>query len=323
MVSVRNCSVSFDTFTASVVFASLNLVSAVTAVSSNGLILVAFYQTRSLRSISNFFIASLAVSDLLVGLALNPVYVVIYLTGVSFDFTRVWSVRLAEHWLWIQSVITSTFNLTAISLDRYIAVTTPFRYAETVTPRRCIYGAVFIWTFSILFASVRFLIHDPQYLPILWITITIFMVLLPLIIICYCYFHIFEAARRQQRQVAALSSVNAAYRRTILKNKKAAWTIGIIIGLFVLMWSPSLVLSLVSLVMADTCTRLRVAIGWYISAFLSFFSSCCNPWVYAARSREFRMAFKRVLRPQRILSSDQAATSLETFPSARKGAISL
>ena len=323
MGSVRNCSVSFDAFTASIVFASLNLVSAVTAVSSNGLILLAFYQIRSLRSISNFFIASLAVSDLLVGLVLNPVYVVIYLTGVSFDFTRVWPVRLAEHWLWIQTVITSTFNLTAISLDRFIAVTTPFRYTETVTPRRCIYGAVFIWTFSILFASVRFLIHDPQYLPMLWITITIFMVLLPLIIICYCYFHIFGAARRQQRQVAALSSVNAAYKRTILKNKKAAWTIGIIIGLFVLMWSPSLVLSLVSLAMTDTCTRRRVAIGWYISAFVSFLSSCCNPWVYAARSREFRMAVKRVLRPQRIHSSDQAATSLESFPSARMGAISL
>ena len=256
-------------------------------------------------------------SDLLVGLTVNPVYVVINLTDVSFDSSHTTPIKIAENWLWIQSVITSMFNLTAISLDRYIAVTSAFRYTQVVTQRRCIFGAVFIWTFSTLFASIRFLIHDPRYLPVLWITTTIFMVFLPLIIICYCYFHIFRAARRQQRQIAVLSSVNAAYSNNILKNKKAAWTIGIIIGLFVLMWTPSLLLSFVGLAMADSCRRLELALGWDFATFLSFFSSCCNPWVYAARSREFRMAFKRVFRPPRNNSSDQVATSHESFPSAR------
>lgn len=160
-----NCSFRFEVFTSNVALAGLNLVSAAIAVSSNVLILVAFYQTRSLRVISNFFIASLAVSDLLVGLTVNPVYAVINLTDVSFDSSHTTSIQIAENWLWFQSVITSTFNLTAISLDRYIAVTSAFRYTQVVTQRRCIFGAVFIWTFSTLFASIRFLIDDPQYLP--------------------------------------------------------------------------------------------------------------------------------------------------------------
>ena len=315
MTSLGNCSVSFDVFTSNIFLALLNLISAVLAVCSNVLILAAFYQTRSLRSISNFFIASLAVSDLLVGLAVNPVYVAIHLSGVAFDFTRVWPVRLAENWLWIQSVITSTFNLTAISLDRYIAVTRTFLYTQTVTKQRCIVGVIFVWTFSVLFASIRFLIHDSRYLPILWITTTTAMVLLPLLIICYCYFHIFRAARRQQRQIAILSSVNAAYGNIILKNKKTAWTIGIIIGLFVIMWTPSLILSFVDLAMVGSCKRLKLTLGWHFATFVSFFSSCCNPWVYAARSRKFRQAFKRVLRPQRNDSSAQVATSLESFRS--------
>ena len=57
------------------------------------------------------------------------------------------------------------------------------------------------------------------------------------------YFHIFRAARRQQRQIANLSLTNATYDNTVLKNNKAAWTIAIIIGLldskldFVVRWS--------------------------------------------------------------------------------------
>ena len=316
MAAVVNCPVSFDIFASNVVLALLNMASGVVAVCSNILILVAFYQTPSLRSISNFFVASLAVSDLLVGLAVNPIYVVLYLTGLSFNYSRMWPVRLAEHWLWIQTIITSTFNLTAISVDRYIAVTRTFQYSQIVTLQRCIGGAVFIWTFSILFASVRFLIQESSYLPILWIITMIFMVLMPLLVICYCYYHIFRAARQQQRQIAMLSSVNPTYANTVLKNKKAAWTIGIIIGLFVFMWTPSLVLSFVEIAIPVPCKRLELVLSWYFAAFLSFFSSCCNPWVYAARSREFRAAFKRVLKPQRIAvnrsAQNQVVITLQT-----------
>lgn len=302
MASVGSCPVSFDVFASNVALALLNVASGIIAICSNLLILVAFYQTPSLRSISNFFVVSLAASDLLVGLAVNPVYVVLFVTGLSFDYSHVWPARLAKNWLWIQTVITSTFNLTAISVDRYIAITNTFQYSQIVTPTRCVVGAIFIWTFSILFASVRFLIHDFSDLPILWIIIMILTVVLPLCVICYCYFHIFRAARLQQRQIAVLSSVNAAYANTVLKNKKAAWTIGIIIGLFVLMWTPNLVLAFVEIVTArkGSCRRLEIVLSWYFASFLSFFSSCCNPWVYASRSREFRAAFKRVLKFRRI-----------------------
>lgn len=302
MASAGSCPVSFDVFASNVVLAFLNVASGIIAICSNLLILVAFYQTPSLRSISNFFVVSLAVSDLLVGLAVDPVYVVLFVTGVSFNYSHVWPARLAENWFWIQTVVTSTFNLTAISVDRYIAITSTFQYSQIVTPNRCVAGAMFIWTFSVLFASIRFLIHDFSHLPILWIITMVFTVILPLCVICYCYFHIFRAARLQQRKIAILSSVNAAYANTVLKNKKAAWTIGIIIGLFVVMWTPSLVLAFVEIVTArkGSCRQLEIVLSWYFASFLSFFSSCCNPWVYAARSREFRAAFKRVLKFRRI-----------------------
>lgn len=302
MASAGNCYVSFDVLASNVALALLNVASGIVAICSNLLILVAFYQTPSLRSISNFFVVSLAVSDLLVGLAVNPVYVVLFVTGMSFDYSQVWPARLAENWFWIQTVIASTFNLTAISVDRYIAITSTYQYSQIVTPYRCVASAIFIWTFSMLFASMRFLIHDYSDLPILWIITMVFTVILPLFVICYCYFHIFRAARLQQRQIAVLLSVNTAYANAALKNKKAAWTIGIIIGLFVLMWTPSVVLALVDIVTARTesCERLAIVLGWYFACFLSFSSSCCNPWVYAARSREFRAAFKRALRFRRI-----------------------
>lgn len=319
---MENCSVRFDVATSDIVLASLHLMSAVATVFSNVIILISFYQTRALRTISNFFVVSLAVSDLFVGLAVNPVYVVVHTTGITIDFSRVWPVRLAENWLWIQTLITSTFNLTAISVDRYTAVTNTFRYTQIITKERCIFGAAFIWTFSILFASTRFLIHDIRYVPILWLNTTIFMVLLPLLVISYCYFHILRAARRQQRQIAVLSCVNPAHGSAVqLKNKKAAWTIGIIVGLFVLLWTPNLAISLGDVALVGSCKRLYLVIAWHFAAFVSFLSSCCNPWIYAARSREFRAAFKRVFRPRRKAISDQLALSLRSSYSARRAVV--
>lgn len=319
---MENCTVRFDVATSDVLLASLHLMSAVATVFSNIIILISFYQTRALRTISNFFVVSLAVSDLFVGLAVNPVYVAVHTTGITIDFSRVWPVRLAENWLWIQTLITSTFNLTAISVDRYTAVTNTFRYTQIITKERCIFGAAFIWTFSILFASTRFLIHDIRYVPILWLNTTIFMVLLPLLVISYCYFHILRAARQQQRQIAVLSCVNPAHGSAVqLKNKKAAWTIGIIVGLFVLLWTPNLAISFGDVALVGSCKRLYLVIAWHFAAFVSFLSSCCNPWVYAARSREFRAAFKRVFRPRRNGISDQLALSLRSSYSARRAVV--
>lgn len=275
------------------VLALLNTSSGILSVASNLLVLTAIYHHSPLRRISSFFIASLAVVDLLVGLLMNPIYTSIFIVNATEEDYH--PLRVTEHWLWLQTVVTSTFTLTAVSLERFIAVTKCFHYSEIVTAQRCLRCVVSIWVFSIMYASFRFLIHRIEDLPALWISTTILTMFLPFIIILHCYVRIFKAARTQCFRIAADNSINAEYCKEVLKNKKAAWTLYIVIGLFALLWAPSFSLSLWDISTADPCYRQCINYLWFWAAFLSFTSSFCNPWVYAIRMREFRLAFQKVL----------------------------
>ena len=262
---------------------------------SNLLVLTAIYTFSPLRKVSSLFIASLAFADLLVGLLMNPIYTSIF---TVHDATQddMHPLRVTEHWLWLQTVITSTFTLTAVSIERFIAVTKCFRYSEIVTVKRCCYCVASIWIFSIFYASQRFVVDRVEDLPSLWICTTLLTVFFPFLVILYCYVCIFKAARTQCIRIVADNTVNSAYCKEVLKNKKAAWTLCIVIGLFALLWSPSLALSLWHVSTTDATKQRCIDYLWFWAAFLSFTSSFCNPWIYAIRTRDFRMAFLKVLR---------------------------
>lgn len=277
------------------ILASLNTISGILSVGSNLLVLTTIYSFSKMRKVSSFFIASLAFADLLVGLLMNPIYTTIFVVHDAVE-DDMHPLRVTEHWLWLQTVVTSTFTLTAVSIERFIAVTKCFRYSEIVTVKRCFYCVASIWIFSIFYASQRFVVHRVEDLPSLWICTTVLTVLLPFFVIVYCYVHIFKAARTQCDRIAANNSVNSAYCKEILKNKKATFTLCIVIGLFALLWSPSFALSLWHVSTTVPWKRRCIDYLWFWAAFLSFTSSFCNPWIYAIRTREFRIAFARVLR---------------------------
>lgn len=272
----------------------LNTISGILSVGSNLLVLTAIYSFSPLRKVSSFFIASLAVADLLVGLLMNPVYTSIFIVKATEDDQH--PLRVAEHWLWLQTVITSTFTLTAVSIERFIAVKECLRYSEIVTVKRSCYCVASIWVFSFFYASQRLVIHRGEDLPSLWICTTVLTVFLPFFVILYCYVYIFQAAQTQCLRIAADSVINSRYYKEVLKNKKAVLTLCIVIGLFAFLWSPSLALSLWHVSTADPSEIQCIDYLWFWAAFLSFISSFCNPWVYAIRTKQFRMGFLKVLR---------------------------
>lgn len=272
----------------------LNSISGILSVGSNLLVLTAIYSFPPLRKVSSFLIASLAVADLLVGSLMNPIYTSIFIIKAFEDDQH--PLRVAEHWLWLQTVITSTFTLTAVSIDRFIAVKKCLRYSEIVTVKRSCFCVASIWFFSFLYASQRLVINRVEDLPSLWICTTVLTVFLPFFAILYCYVNIFQAAQTQCVRIASESGINSRYCKEVLKNKKAAWTLCIVIGLFALLWSPSLALSLWHVSTADPSETRCIDYLWFWAAFLSFTSSFCNPWVYAIRTKQFRMGFLKVLR---------------------------
>jgi len=105
------------------------LVSMVT-IAGNMLVLVAFKRERKLRRRTNYYIVSLAVADLLVGLIGIPCAVL-----ASIGLPRQMHACLFSVSLLIVLCTISIFSLVAVSLDRYWAILHPMSYSRNVNSK--------------------------------------------------------------------------------------------------------------------------------------------------------------------------------------------
>ena len=119
-------------------FAALNIFLSITASLGNALILVALHRISSIHPPTKLFFQFLAVSDLCVGLIVQPLFAIFLLarriTEVKQDVLHhMYEVSRASSWtLCAVSVLTST----AISVDRLLALLLGLRYRHFVTLRR-------------------------------------------------------------------------------------------------------------------------------------------------------------------------------------------
>ena len=289
-------------YVTSIFLAVLHAISGFLSILGNAVVLLSVYQTPTLHTVSNYYIASLAVGDFLVGAVLSPLW-------IAKSTLNVWRnqhpLTVAAEIMSVQTLITTTFNLAAVSLDRYLAITDSFYYMRVMTVRRCVLAVTLIWMFSFAFSFLRLLITEPVDLPKLWIAVAIVGYILPFAVISYSYYHIYHAAKRQSRRIEAearaVSVVSEAgpsdpTTRQTKSNRKAANTIGIIIGIYLLLAFPSMVITGIQLLTTNDCLKIRIIRYWFWGALCSFSSSAVNPWIYSARNRDYRQAFKRVFK---------------------------
>ena len=120
-----------------------------TALLGNTAILITIWKMKmpSLRSASNILLSSLAVSDLAVGLVVQPLFLVLVLR-------RTYTVFVLYNTFGASFSIASFLTMTAIGVDRLFAFQLHLRYKAIVTPFRITWGAIFIWIFSGIFSSL-------------------------------------------------------------------------------------------------------------------------------------------------------------------------
>ena len=261
------------------------------AILGNGLVLWLVFANRSLRTISNLFLTSLAAADFLVGLVIDPVWISIKCLRLDEEsYMQNYSKTIG--YLWIHTTVATTFNLCCVTLDRHIAIFHPLRYEYIVTNSRCYVLIATVWFLSLVLPCSRFL-ANVTVLPTLWLSFTIITVLIPMVIIIFCSIRNLKAAAIQSKRIVTQHNVPREEAvKSRLKNFKAAKTISIVVGLFVVFWLPSLVTSLVQY-FSKRLTWYKV---WTPVEGVAFTASAINPLVYCLRNDDFYEALTRTFR---------------------------
>ncbi len=119
----------------------------VVIVVGNLLVVIAIATENNLTSVQNWFIASLAASDLLIGLVIMPFSLAYELMGY-WMFGEVWcEIHAATDVLLCTA---SIMNICLISLDRYWSITRAIDYLNARTPSRVALMVASVWALSAL-----------------------------------------------------------------------------------------------------------------------------------------------------------------------------
>ena len=293
-----------------IILGIINSVSGLAAVIGNLIVLITVIKNPSLRQPCYYLLASLSAMDLFVGIAVNPLYIMLT-NFVSWQYREEHLLQLESFFAMSSSMIIM-HTLSVMSIERYIAVIHSLRYYSVVTVKRSCIVIVIVWVFGFTLTSFFFALTNED-LPKLWIICGMLAGLAPMLVILFCYGKIFRAARDQSRRIAvAESSVSAVSRgkegavimtrnsvttRSVeaKRTKKTAWTVAIVVTVAVVLSMPVSVVSVLQIATTDLCLRRHYNRAWMWAATLSLTSSAMDPWIYAMRIREFRAFFKRTL----------------------------
>ncbi|XP_059171369.1 muscarinic acetylcholine receptor M5-like [Physella acuta] len=212
-----------DRTTAEVVFISIvvSLLAILTA-GGNMLVIVAFKLDKNLQTVSNYFLLSLAVADLTIGIVSMPLYTVYLLMGY-------WPLKalMCDVWLSLDYTMSnaSVANLIIISFDRYLSVTRPLTYRAKRTPRRAatMIGCAWVissiiwtpWIFAWPYIEgdrtvpekecyIQFL-KTNQYITVIT---AMFAFYIPVIIMSVLYFRIYMETQKRQKDLPKLQGMH-------------------------------------------------------------------------------------------------------------------
>ena len=272
----------------------LILAFSVVAVLGNFLVIRALWKASSIPSILKKFFLSLALSDLAMGLFAQPMFgvtlaVMINMTArgdYNFDLFCPTILVIGYFSLFLLACA-SFLNVTAIAVDRQLAIFLHLRYQELVTPKRAMIALVSLWLTSGVAASIFISLPDNNDM------VSNVLLFCGLLVTTVAYIRIYRAVRYHQNQIQSQCQLENGHAMEILREKKSTINALFVHVVFLVCYLPYLCCSI--MVMVDRF-RVSFSAAYQVSFFLVLLNSSLNPIVYCWRYRDIRVIAKNIVK---------------------------
>ena len=261
----------------------------ITAVLGNTLILIALRKECFVHPPSRLLLRSLAATDLCFGIIAEPLSIAFWMSVVYERRDICPYVTVASFLTHIILCKVSVLTLTAISVDRLLALLLGLRYRQVVTLKRIHVVVVSFWVASAVFSATYFL----NFLIILW-SCSI-AVLVCLVTSTLSYTKILVTLRRRQAQLQdyAQQQPNQTARSLNIARYKKAVTTAILLQLtMVTCYLPH---GIVVALLTTTELSLSVFLASQFTVVLACLSSSLNPILCCWKIEEVRQAVKEAM----------------------------
>uniref|UniRef100_A0A8B9RF67 Trace amine associated receptor 12j n=1 Tax=Astyanax mexicanus TaxID=7994 RepID=A0A8B9RF67_ASTMX len=295
-----------------VVMYFLTLGTILMTVLGNLLVIITISYFKQLQSPTNLIILSMALVDCMLGCLIMPFSLVRWLERCWF---------LGEIFCQIHSgldmtlSIASILHLCLVSVDRYMAICDPLSYKMNVTNFSAAVCIAVIWLFSVTFSfgvvlskinivgleellmqaacvGSCALIFNRQW----GVIVSLVAFFGPGAVMSALYLKIFHVARKQAKIMSERSTVRQTNSETKAhssehRERKAAKTLGIVMGIFLLCWLPFFIVTITDpFLNFSTPIDVFDALVWF-----GYLNSTFNPLIYGFFYPRFQRAFKIII----------------------------
>ena len=277
---------------------------AILTITGNGFVIYLIVSKRRLWVTNNWFVLSLAVADFCVGLFITT-------TGAActFRFRCDWRLQLVFYNFFLFS---STTNLWAVAIDRYIGIVYSLRYRSLMTNTRVVLAVAASWSTSFVAAFMRLLwLLDQQLYRAIdkyyRVIADFFLGAVSCVVLIFIYLRVLLISRSIAKKIVAQANeITHNYKSNDVRSKRHARLnlstkfFGSLVSLFVVCNSVSIYISL--------CKIFKVGyVNPTISTFaylLVHFNSAMNFVAYAFMKSDIRRELRCKYRfPQVVESS--------------------
>ena len=264
----------------------------------NFITLLVMLLNRRLRTIPNMLVASLAVSDFLIGVSGS--------LGISVLLTSQWpfsdTTCQFQGYIVIALAVASVHTLALMAVNRYFRIVKESKYRRYFTKKKTMIMILLSWFYSMccplpyflagnkmVFHASKFFCYTPINNPVFQAYGVPLYIGIPTSIIFYCYLKIFKTVRSHNNNFhlpgnpASMANVEEI---------KVARTLFVIVVFFNLCWTPVFLIDIVDTILGRWTFPREVYVAY---TFLANISSALNPFIYGVLNKNFRKDYLKLL----------------------------